>query len=316
MVQNLFFSLMFFSLTLFSQERRADSFILPNHSFMIFNRHLLNPTLSVFGDRKADLLLFNRNQWYQYSSTLNTYMISYTQNNFEKSGFAVNVLQQQIGIVRNTGGVINYAKGIQVRENAVLSLGFNLQGAHSNLDWNNITIAEPDPVIDQFVSRFLGVFSLGMSLKIDQLNVGISADNLITYNNLQTDNFTAFRGKTYGGFAMYTIGIKTDNENYTDSKINFFGHVQFTEFNEFFYAAMVHYDVPNIGWLQATYSDPYGVSLGLGYYINKAIILGFNFERGVKGLITNLGPSYEFTLGYRFGETQKVITTEKKLKVL
>jgi len=71
-------------------------------------------------------------------------------------------------------------------------------------------------------------------------------------------------------------------------------------------------DIPKIGWIQAGYDDYYGGSAGVGFNINNRISIGYTYEKGLKRVMQNLGPTHEISMAYSFHPklTDKMVFSE------
>tara|TARA_R110000765_G_scaffold159423_1_gene263193 strand:+ start:109 stop:1404 length:1296 start_codon:yes stop_codon:yes gene_type:complete len=98
------------------------------------------------------------------------------------------------------------------------------------------------------------------------------------------------------------------------------------EEENFSIAGSVLLDLPDYGWLQSTFDDRYGLSVGLGFNLGKKMTLGYVFEKNFLKYGASLGWNHELSLAYTFkndfGDTRKPIvnstyrkpTTTKKRK--
>ena len=61
-------------------------------------------------------------------------------------------------------------------------------------------------------------------------------------------------------------------------------------------------DLPNYGWLQTNFDDIYGLSMGMGFNLNKKMSLGYLMEKNVAKKNTDLGWNHEVSLAYTFSK--------------
>ena len=62
-------------------------------------------------------------------------------------------------------------------------------------------------------------------------------------------------------------------------------------------------DLPNYGWLQTNFDEDYGMSLGLGFNLNKKMSLGYLLEKDIAQKDADLGWNHEVSLAYTFSKT-------------
>jgi type IX secretion system PorP/SprF family membrane protein len=293
----------------------VENFELPSQTFIKFNKNFINPSLSLFNNSSAEIILNHRQQWSAISDAPKTYLLAFNGNNFEKRGYGLSVYQKNVGVWKSTGIIGNYAKGIRLSENTILGLGFNVTGFTSDLDRTRITTTEADPLLNQYEKTNLVLLNPGISIQINKFNIGIYGDNLVDYNFTSSKIQTPFTNKTYSGHLMYQSPKSEDDNLFEDSNFTFLTRVKYTKNIDLEYTGGLLYNLPKAGWASGSYNSLYGVSVGVGFNLISKIAIGYNYEKGIKDQITNLGQTHEFYLAYSFGNNdEKLAYNEKPTK--
>lgn len=295
-----------------AQTDSGDSFNLPSQTFMRFNRHLVNPTFSIFNSYKSEYVAYHRNQWFDYEESPKTYMINYSGNNYESSGYGLGVYQQEVGIWKSIGGIANYAKGVHLNDDTILSLGFNIVFFNSGLNRAKIITGQADPLLEQYDNTSVLMLNPGISLQIGKFNFGVYGDNLVDYNFKSSEMQTKFGEKTISGHLSYKHTLENASNLFENSSLTFLGRGKYIEMKDLDYSGGILYNVPKAGWVQGSYSDFYGLSGGLGLNISQKIAIGYNYEKGLGNLITNLGPTHEIFFALTLESNEEFTAHTKK----
>lgn len=299
----------------FAQTDTSDEFVMPSQTFMRFNKNLVNPTFSIFNSYKSEYVAYHRNQWFDYEESPKTYMINYTGNNYENSGYGLGVYQQEIGVWKSFGAIANYAKGVHLNDDTILSLGFNIVYFNSGLNRGKIITGIADPYLDQYENTNMLMLNPGISIQLGKVNFGVYGDNLVDYNFKNSALQTKFGEKTISSHLSYLYGLENATNMFENSSITFLARGRYIAMEDFDYSAGLLYNVPRAGWAQASYSDYYGVSGGLGINISQKIAIGYNYEKGLGDAITNLGATHELFLALTLDSNEEFTAYSKKPKV-
>ncbi len=303
------------SISISAQTDTSDEFIMPSQTFMRFNRHLVNPTMSIFNTYKSEYVAYHRNQWFDYEESPKTYMVNYSGNNYENSGYGLGVYQQEFGVWKSFGAVANYAKGVRLNEETILSLGFNMVYFNAGLNRGKIITGEADPFLDQYDATNLLMLNPGLSIQFGKFNFGVYGDNLVDYNFSTSEMQTKFGEKTVSTHLSYIHTLENASNLFENSSLTFLTRGRYIAMEDFDYSAGILYNVPRAGWAQASYSDFYGVSGGLGINISQKIALGYNYEKGFGSAVTNLGATHELFLALTLDSNEEFSAYTKKPKV-
>ena len=303
------------SISISAQTDTSDEFTIPSQTFMRFNRHLVNPTMSIFNTYKSEYVAYHRNQWFDYEESPKTYMVNYSRNNYENSAYGLGVYQQEIGVWKSFGAIANYAKGVRLNDETILSLGFNMVFFNSGLNRGKIITGEADPFLDQYDNTSLLMLNPGLSLQFGKFNFGVYGDNLVDYNFSSSEMQTKFGDKTISSHLSYIHSLENASNLFENSSLTFLARGRYIAMEDLDYSAGILYNVPRAGWAQASYSDYYGVSGGLGINISQKIAIGYNYEKGFDNTITNLGATHELFLALTLDSNEEFSAYSKKPKV-
>lgn len=298
-----------------AQTDSGDAFNMPSQTFMRFNRHLVNPTLSIYNSYKTEYVAYHRNQWFDYDESPKTYMINYSGNNYENTGYGLGIYQQEVGIWKSIGGIANYAKGVHLNDNTILSIGFNMLFYNSGLNRGKIITGQADPLLEQYDNSSVLMLNPGMSIQIDKFNFGVYGDNLVDYDFKQSGMQTKFGEKTISSHLSYIYTLEDASNLFENSSLTFLARGKYLEMKEIDYSGGILYNVPRAGWLQGSFSDYYGISGGLGLNISQKIAIGYNYEKGLGNEITNLGATHEIFLALTLDSNEEFTAYSKKPKV-
>ncbi|EJL62896.1 PorP/SprF family type IX secretion system membrane protein, partial [Flavobacterium sp. CF136] len=298
----LFLTLFYGSIQLlYSQDTNENgvvSFSLPIRNSLKFNRYLINPTFSFVREQNPYVSFYNKRQWVGFDDSPNTYLFNYSGRLRENDAYAIGLFQQNYGLMTVFGGVVNFAHNIVLQEDSNLTFGLNVGAYKSGLNKGKI-ISDDTSIGNDFPSYTLLTVNPGINYGTAFLDFGVSMNNLVLYNF---------------GSGM----VKDDPEKGIELHAMYTGYIDsYGFFNESKFSAIVKSEVkkdntiisglavltiPQGVWAQAGYNTLYGISGGFGLNITKSIAIEYNYERGF-GNFTNLGASHEFTIAYKFKNT-------------
>ena len=101
------------SYVLFSQVENTSAIVdWRQHNLTKYNKFLVNPTYSfVRNDTKA-VSFWSRIQWTGIENSPQTYLLSYSGKVSENSGAGLGLYQQNLGLLVDSGLILNYAYGV------------------------------------------------------------------------------------------------------------------------------------------------------------------------------------------------------------
>ncbi|WP_415799296.1 PorP/SprF family type IX secretion system membrane protein, partial [Flavobacterium cucumis] len=297
------FASLFLSVGVFSQENAYSSFDVSLRNSIKFNKFLLNPAFSYARESTPTITLVNRRQWVKFENSPQLYFANYLGSLGNNSRFGVGVYQQSLGLLKNFGGVLNYAYNIPVGLESNLTFGINTYFYNSTFDFSKVITVVEEPLLQNQKSNSLIAIKPGINLGTEFFDFGVSVNNLVLYNLATSEMVKDNQENSYMGYAMYTGYVNSYNDFLEDAK---FSTLFFVEKNKdaTALAANLLLDIPNKAWLQGGYNTLYGFSAGVGITLSERFSLGYNYDIGL-GDVSQLGSSHEFLLSYKFDEYEE-----------
>ncbi len=295
-----------------SAQNFVNEFEVQNQFNIKYNTTLINPSLNIFNPQKAEILINYRNQNSLLTDTPKTYLLSFTTNNFKNNGYGVSIFQNTVGVFKSFGAVANYAKAINLSEETILSLGFNIIAFNTDLNSNNIKLGADDPIFQNYDKTNSVVINPGVSLQVSNVNFGLTLPNLFDYNFRKKKQNTAFENKTLSGHFKFET-TKNQSENlFENANLSLIGIGTYRKIEDFEYTGGLIYNAPKMGWIQSSYSNKYGISVGTGVTISQKISIGYTYEKNIINKLTDIGASHDIILTYNFGKNEDISYSVKK----
>jgi type IX secretion system PorP/SprF family membrane protein len=254
--------------------------------------------------------LWTRWQWQTIDSDPTSLFLNYTHSFNNKTSAGLGFLQHNTGTFLNTGGILNVAQSITIKENIKLIVGANVY-----LFQQKVADIRFNPDIDvseiQDINDFITQFSPGIRLNINQFNIGASLENAIDYNFSQ--NQTNINSKVFVG----TVS--------NDFFISLFPSMGVNTLRPVLYIKSIpNYDTQLGGnilfntskfWIQGGFNSFYGPSGGLGTTLFNSLSIGGLVEFGSSNDLANEDLTFELVASYHFGKAnlrKKVVDFENE----
>ncbi|WP_196889112.1 PorP/SprF family type IX secretion system membrane protein [Aureivirga sp. CE67] len=287
------------------KTRIGVSINIPTHNFVKYNSFLLNPTFSFIVQKNRAFTLYSRTQWVDFENSPEILMMDYAGAINEKSGLGLGIYQHTTGVIKNFGGLANYAYGIKLSEKIMLSLGFNLNYFKSGLNIADIqTSGVYDPLLEEIGNESLVTFAPGLNLTLGSFDVGVYSNNLVDYNFRTKKELTAFSDKTFSGHLMYT-------KRFDSGKLLNGGRLSVMALGEkegqgdISYGGNFILEIPRL-WINAGYNSFYGASAGIGVnFAEGSLSLGYTIEKGLTNELQYFGATHDLYLSYNFLHSNK-----------
>ncbi|GMN09095.1 hypothetical protein MTsPCn9_04490 [Croceitalea sp. MTPC9] len=291
--------ILLFSCKVFGQEA-----ILPNdfrqHSLTQFNSSLLNATNVLDWNNPRSLSLWTRWQWQSIDGDPTSLFLNYSHSFSSKTGVGLGFLQHNTGTFLNTGGILNFAQAITLKENINLIVGANVYLFTQEVADDRF---DPDMDVSGLEGRndFVAQFSPSVRLNINRFNIAASLENTLDYNFSQSeiiDNSKIFVGTISNDFP---IVLFPSIEN------NFIRPV-------FYVRSIPDYDMQYGGnlllstskfWVQGGYNNFYGPSGGIGGTFFNTFSIGALVEFGTSTELTDEELTFELVASYHFGKPNR-----------
>ncbi|MEJ4088045.1 PorP/SprF family type IX secretion system membrane protein [Galbibacter orientalis] len=290
------------SYVLFSQVENTSAIVdWRQHNLTKYNKFLVNPTYSfVRNDTKA-VSFWSRIQWTGIENSPQTYLLSYSGKVSENSGAGLGLYQQNLGLLVDSGLILNYAYGVKFTDNITLSVGMNTTLFRRGLNKGAISSTEPDPVVLENQDDFLMLVMPGINLSVNSFDIGIYAENIFDYNFNDSNTITDFSDKIFSGQLGYTKTFDDAVGFMEDAKWRnlVYGKTQPNDDFQFGFNSTI--DLPYTGWFQAGYNTTFGISGGIGVKIGDGISIGVVYETGTSKTNNSFGGTYEAIASIELG---------------
>ncbi|QLE03020.1 PorP/SprF family type IX secretion system membrane protein [Galbibacter sp. BG1] len=288
------FGLLLMSYVLFSQvENRSATVDWRQQNLTKYNRFLVNPTFSIVRNDTKAVSFWSRIQWTGIDNSPQTYLLSYSGKVGERSGAGLGLYQQNLGLLTDSGLLLNYAYSVPFSDETSLTVGLNSTLFRRGLNKNAINSTEPDPAVLENQDDFLLLVMPGINLSIDKFDIGFYAENLFDYNFNDSNTVTDFSNKIFSGQLAYSKSFDRAIGFMEDAvwRTMVYGKTLPNEDFQFGFNSII--DLPYTGWFQAGYNTNYGIAAGLGVKIGEGISVGIVYENGTSNTNNSFGATYE-----------------------
>lgn len=244
------------------------------------------------------MAIWTRWQWQNIDGDPTTLLLNYTRRLNPESAAGIGFFQHNTGLYLQTGGVLNYAYGLDLENNAQISFGLNLYAYQQQLADDRI-IMNPGMMLPlpSDTNDFIMQLAPGLQFRYSGFSIGIAAENLFDYNFSASEKVSNSTEKIYFGHASYDIPIST------------FGSTEGSFIRPVVYLKSIPGFDNQIGlntlfsttkfWVQAGYNNFYGVSGGVGGRFFKKLSLGALVEAGTSSDLDGLDPSIELVAAFK-----------------
>ncbi len=312
-IKPVLFLLLLFFLGGIQAQNIVDEFDMPMQSFLKYNTTIINPGLSIFNPKKTEIVAFYRNQSSDLTDAPKTYLLNFNSNNYKKSGYGLSLYQKTAGVFKSFGAIANYAKGINLSDEKILSIGFNVIAFNTDLNTNLFKLGEEnDPVFQNFEKTNSIIINPGVSMKLNRINFGVTIPNLFDYNFRIKKQTTEFANKTFVSHLRYETAKSEMDNLFENANLSITAIAKYKKDIDLEYTGGLVYNAPRIGWLQGSYNNIYGVSAGAGVNISPKITVGYAYEKNIINKLTDIGATHDVFLTFNFGDSEEEDIAPKK----
>jgi type IX secretion system PorP/SprF family membrane protein len=270
------------------------------HNQLFFNRFLINPTFSLVRENKSYLNILHRNQYATFEDNSQNYFLTFSNKLNENTALGIGVYSQWAGVIQEFGFNANYATAVKLGEKSKLTFGTNVTYFNEGLDKNRIVATENDPELMEARKESKIAVQPGVTLSMGRFDFGVYAEDLFKYNQTTNSFLTSLDDKTIKASVQYTQPLGATRGLFADARIMPLLQVGKNEDNSLSYVGALLFDMPKYGWLQTTMDDKYGLSMGLGFNLNKTMSIGYLLEKDLFEEETDFGWNHEISLAYTF----------------
>ncbi len=270
------------------------------HNQMFFNRFLINPTFSLVRENKSYLNILHRNQYATFDDNNQNYYLGFSNRLNENTALGIGVYSQWSGVIQEFGFNANYATAVQLGDKSKLTFGTNVTYFNEGLDKNRVIVTENDPEIGNANKESKIAIQPGITLSVGKFDFGLYAQDLIKFNQTTNEFLTQFNDKSIKASLQYTHIFGSSRGLFENARLMPLVQMGKNLDGSLSYLGSVLLDLPNYGWLQSTLHDEYGMSMGLGFNLNKKMSIGYLMEKDFKQKEADLGWNHELSLAYTF----------------
>ncbi|WP_415782689.1 PorP/SprF family type IX secretion system membrane protein, partial [Flavobacterium jumunjinense] len=286
------------STVVFSQENAYSSFDVSLNNSIKLNRFLINPAFSYAREVAPSINLANKRQWVKFEDAPVLYFLNYQGRLSNESRFGIGVYSQSTGLLKNNGGLLNYSLNVPMEDEKNLTFGVNVYFSSSNLDKNRAITETTEPLFNELSATSLISVKPGLNLRLNNFDIGIAANNIISYNLSSSEAVQENNSSSFSGHLMYTKEISSFY-NILDGS-NFSTMIQLENRKDgTAISGNLLIDQRDLGWLEAGYNTSKGVNAGIGAAISKKFFIGYSYNLAISNSLF-FGSSHEFSLSYSF----------------
>ena len=294
----------------FSQENAYSSFDVSLNNSIRLNRFLINPSFSYAREIAPTINLVNKRQWVKFEDAPVLYLINYQGRLSNESRFAIGGYSQSIGISKNTGGFLNYALNVPLQKDANFTFGLNAYFSSSNIDINRAITESPEPLFENLSATNIISIKPGINLNFNSFDIGIAADNIISYNLTTSESVQENKSSSFSGHVMYTKELDSYYNLLDGANLSTMVRVKSSN-GATGVGGNFLLDQKEMGWVEAGYNTLYGANAGVGVAISNKFLIGYAYNLSINNSLF-FGSSHEFSLSYRFDEYDNAFDYRKR----
>jgi type IX secretion system PorP/SprF family membrane protein len=278
----------------------AQQNLIYNHYFL--SPYLLNPSF-IAPNGYTELNLNTRKQWAQFEGAPTTITANLQVPINYKMGFAVNVYNDQAGVLQTNTGAASFAYQVYLGKstdvNHKLGFGLSMGYSMSRVDMSKIDDPNDPSLNNSNTSNLDGQF--GMHYQFNNLKIGFALPSLfyskaISEDAFNTPKFDALKNT----FTSISYNFKVSN------RIAFEPYVMYrtNEIKQPQVEVLGTLKVDNLLWVGGSYRVDYGPAALLGFSLKEKIKIGYAYEFAPK-IADGFGTgSHELHISVRLGKKQ------------
>ena len=174
---------------LFAFTENANAQQDPMYTQYMDNLLVINPGFAG-SEEMGSFMMVSRNQWVAFDGAPKTLSFSYNTHLKDKNtGLGFSILNDRIGIQKQTGVYFDYSHFLQISEKFRLGLGLKGGVSFYRAALTELDPIDPDPIFSKDIYKnFLPNFGVGFYLYSDQTYFGFSVPKLIR-NTISRDDY-------------------------------------------------------------------------------------------------------------------------------
>jgi len=270
------------------------------HNQIFFNRFLINPTFSLVRENKSYLNINHRNQYTTFEDNTQNYFLGFSNKLNEHTALGIGVYSRWSGVVQEFGFNANYATSVNLGEKSKLTFGTNLTYFNEGVDKSRVVATASDVEIIESKKESKLAIQPAVTLSVGKFDFGLYATDLLKYNQSTNEFLTSFNDKSIKASLQYTHDFVNARGLFEDARLMPLVQLGRNVDNSLSYLGSVVLDLPKYGWIQTSFDDDFGLSMGLGFNINKTMSVGYLMEKDILEENADFGWNHEVSLAYKF----------------
>ncbi|NJM78625.1 MAG: PorP/SprF family type IX secretion system membrane protein [Flavobacterium sp.] len=297
-----------------SQENAYTSFDVSLNNSIRLNRFLINPAFSYAREIAPTINLSNKRQWVKFEDSPVLYLLNYQGRLSNESRFGIGAYSQSIGVLSNTGGILNYALNVPLEEESNLTFGINTYISNSSFNIGKVITESPEILLQNQNAITLISLKPGINLNLNSFDIGIAANNIISYNLSESQMVTENKSSSFSGHIMYTKELSSyynilDGSNFSSMLRVQNGNGATAISGNFLI------DNKELGWAEVGYNSLYGANAGIGVAVSEKFLIGYSYNLSINNSLF-FGSSHEFSLSYKFTDYDDSFNFRKRAQAL
>mgnify|MGYP000173888763 CR=1 FL=1 len=265
-----------------------------SRNFMKSNRFLTVPTFSALRENKASITAIVRNSNVDFEDNPRLYVGSYSGKMRENVGAGFAIYQQEVGVFKDFGALVNYAHRLQLNETMDLTFGFNFLYSRRSANALKVNSTVPDPQVANFQDIPVVAWQPAVTLSFGKFDVGLFFENLLDFDLKNSEMLTSFGEKTFSAHGMYSHEFTYASGIFKGADLRTLIMARKPGEDDFSIGGNVLLDLPEAGWVKAGYDKTYGISAGIGVNISENLAIGFSYEKSKFAATNEIGLIYNF----------------------
>lgn len=291
----------FFVLILFQvlvSQAVAQQNLIYNHYFL--SPYLLNPSF-IAPSGYTELNLNTRKQWAQFEGAPTTLTANLQVPINYKMGFAVNVYNDQVGVLQSNTGAASFAYqvylGNSTSVNHKIGFGLSMGYSMSRVDLSKIDDPNDPSLSNNNTSNLDGQF--GIHYQFNNLKIGFALPSLfysklISEEPFNTPRFYALENT----FSSISYNFKFSDRIIFEPTVLY----RTNEIKQSQFEALGVLKIDNLLWAGGSYRQDYGPAAFLGFSLKEKIKVGYAYEFAPK-IADGFGTgSHEIHVSVRLGK--------------
>jgi type IX secretion system PorP/SprF family membrane protein len=181
----------------------------PQFTQYMFNNLVINPAYAG-ADEHPSVTIVARNQWTGVDRAPSTQSLGAHALVAKRVGLGLTVVNDNIGIHKNTTATVNYAYHLRAGRKAFVSMGLQAGVVNFRSDYLSLAGNSNDPLLTRYVKDTKFNIGAGIYFRSPKLDIGASFPRLLSRRIQVNDTVVVkFRNADVLGYVRYRIPVST-----------------------------------------------------------------------------------------------------------